>query len=294
MCPICNQSKYKEIGIPKTEDKVSKILRTEYRVVKCVDCGFYYIYPSIDFSQSEWQMLYSKDYFPQLTSWHYLSRKRNRISRINSLERFSKNKISKFLDLGCGTGEMLVESNAMGWETFGVDITDHRISAAKDSSIKFFSGTVFESNYPDNFFDCIYMDSVLEHVSDPIKYLNELNRILKKDGIAYIGVPNEDSLFNSIKKTLYILAGKKHNSSRLQPFVTPYHIGGFTYKSLKLASWKTNFEILKLRNFASKLDFLSFKIFSKQFIQSLLISFTYLIAVPLKKEVYFEIYLRKK
>lgn len=294
MCPICSQSKYKVIGIPRSEDKVSKILRKDYRVVKCDDCGFYYIYPMIDFSPFEWQMLYNNEYFPQLAAWHYLIRKRNRISRLKSLEHFAQNSISKFLDLGCGTGEMLVESNAKGWETFGIDITDHRISAAKDSSIKFFSGTIFESNYPDNFFDCIYMDSVLEHVTDPIKYLNELNRILKKGGLAYIGVPNEDSLFNSLKKTIYLLTGKTKNSSRLQPFVTPYHIGGFTYNSLKLASKKTNFEILKLRNFASKMDFLSFKIFTKEFIQSLFISLTYLVAVPLRREVYFEVYLQKK
>ncbi len=294
MCPICSQSKYKEIGIPRSEEKVLEILRKDYRVVKCADCGFYYIYPLIDFSSSEWQMLYSKDYFPQLTGWHYYVRKRNRISRLKSLEHFSKNSIRTFLDLGCGTGEMLVESNAKGWNTFGVDITDHRISAAKEQSIKFFSGTIFESNYPDNFFDCIYMDSVLEHVTDPIRYLNELNRILKKDGIAYIGVPNEDSFFNAVKKNIYLLTGRKNNSSRLQPFVTPYHIGGFTYSSLNLASKKTNFKVLKLRNFASKLDFLSFKIFRKEFVQSLLISLMYLAAVPLRSEVYFEIYLQKK
>lgn len=294
MCPICKQLKYIDIGIPKSEEKISKILRKDFHVVKCVDCGFYYINPPIDFSPSEWQILYSNDYFPKLTNWHYYFRKKYRVSRIKNLERYSKNRISKFLDLGCGTGEMLIESYHKGWQTLGIDITDHRISEAKNRSINFFLGSLFEANYPKDYFDCIYMDSVLEHVLDPIKYLVELNRIIKKGGVIYIGVPNEDSLFNSFKKNAFAIIGQGTRSSRLQPFVTPYHVGGFTYNSIRAATNKTNFNILKLRNFSSKLDFLNFKFFSKEFIKASLISLIYVIAVPLRKEIYFEAYLQKK
>ena len=65
MCPICKEVKFIDIGVPKSEEKVSKILRQNYRVVKCINCGFYYINPSIDFSESDWLVLYSSDYFPK-------------------------------------------------------------------------------------------------------------------------------------------------------------------------------------------------------------------------------------
>ena len=44
------------------------------------------------------------------------------------------------------------------------------------------------------------MDSVLEHIINPIEALNELKRILKPGGILFFIVPNEDSLINSFIK----------------------------------------------------------------------------------------------
>lgn len=293
MCPICDQPKFKVIGFPRSEARVKKILRHNYRVVKCENCGFYYINPGIDFSESEWQILYDSDYFPELTQWHYIQRSKTRASRLNGFETFTSYRIDKFLDLGCGTGEMLIDARNRGWVPHGVDITDHRIGEAKDKSVIFFQGSIFDSRFPDDYFDCIYMDSVLEHVTEPIKYLNELNRILKKSGVLYIGIPNEDALFNSFKKFILKIIGKKSESSRLQPFVTPYHIGGFNYKSLYTAINLSKFKIIKFRNFAAKTDFLNYRLLSREFIKALLISMIYLLAVPLRKEIYFEVYLKK-
>lgn len=293
MCPICNQPKFKVIGFPRREDKIIKILRHNYNVVKCDICGFYFINPTIDFSESDWQILYSSDYFPQLTRWHYYKRRKTRESRLNGFETFSDKKINKFLDLGCGTGEMLVDARNREWDAYGVDITDHRIEGAKDESIIFFLGNIFDAKYPDDFFDCIYMDSVLEHVTEPIRYLNELNRILKKSGVLYIGIPNEDALFNSFKKIILTIIGKKGEASRLQPFVTPYHIGGFNYKSLNTAITLSKFKIIKFKNFASKTDFLNYNFLSKEFSKAFIISMIYWLAVPLRKEIYFEVYLKK-
>jgi ubiquinone/menaquinone biosynthesis C-methylase UbiE len=293
MCPICNQLEFKVIGFPRSEAKVKKILRHNYQVVKCVNCGFYFINPSIDFSESDWQTLYDSDYFPKLTKWHYNQRRKARESRLDGFEAFTDHKINKFLDLGCGTGEMLIDARKRNWEPYGIDITDHRISEAKDRSLIFFQGSLFEAKFPNDYFDCIYMDSVLEHVTEPIRYLNELNRILKKSGVLYIGIPNEDSLFNSFKKIILTIMGKKGEASRLQPFVTPYHIGGFNSKSLNTAITLSKFKIIKFRNFASKMDFLNYNFLSKEFINAFLISMIYWLAVPLRKEIYFEVYLKK-
>lgn len=293
MCPICDQPKFKVIGFPRSEAKVKKILRHNYNVVKCENCGFYFINPSIDFSESDWQILYDSDYFPKLTQWHYNQRRKTRESRLNGFEAYTDNKINKFLDLGCGTGEMLIDARNRKWEPYGVDITDHRIDEAKDKSFIFFRGSIFEAKFPDDHFDCIYMDSVLEHVTEPIRYLDELNRILKKNGVLYIGIPNEDALFNSFKKFFLTIIGKKGETSRLQPFITPYHIGGFNYRSLNAAIALSKFKIIKFRNFASKTDFLNFRFLSREFTKAFLISMIYFLAVPLRREIYFEVYLKK-
>lgn len=55
----------------------------------------------------------------------------------------------------------------------------------------------------------------------------------------------------------------------------------------------SKFKILKFRNFAAKTDFLNYRLLSREFIKAFLISMIYLLAVPLRKEIYFEVYLKK-
>lgn len=46
-----------------------------------------------------------------------------------------------------------------------------------------------ELPFPDNTFDAVFCQSVLEHVKDPVKVVDEINRVLKKNGIVYAMIP---------------------------------------------------------------------------------------------------------
>lgn len=64
--------------------------------------------------------------------------------------------------------------------------------------------------YPDNHFDAVIFSEVIEHLNiNPLPVLQEINRILKPDGIVYITTPNQVNLFNRI--TL-MLGGSLRNS----------------------------------------------------------------------------------
>jgi 2-polyprenyl-3-methyl-5-hydroxy-6-metoxy-1,4-benzoquinol methylase len=64
--------------------------------------------------------------------------------------------------------------------------------------------------YPDNHFDAVIFSEVIEHLNmNPLPVLQEINRILKPDGILYITTPNQVSLINRI--TLF-LGGSIRNS----------------------------------------------------------------------------------
>ena len=43
--------------------------------------------------------------------------------------------------------------------------------------------------FPGEFFDCVIIQAVLEHVVDPFRCVNEVHRVLKKDGIVYAETP---------------------------------------------------------------------------------------------------------
>ena len=292
-CPICGSNQIVRIGKPQISSQAAGFVNADHHVVKCKRCRFYYVFPQIPFSEKQWERLYENEYFGEMPSWWARKRSEDRKQRLDWLQEASHRKINRFLDIGCGEGYVLIEALKRGWTTYGVDVYDNRIDVAKDKSITFFRGNIFQASFPNDFFDCIYMDSVLEHVLDPFRQLCEVRRILREGGVVYIGVPNEDCLFNDVKRLIYILSGRRNLSARLWPFKRPYHIIGFTKESLMEVLGKSGLEIVRFRNFAGEYEWRRFKCFTKPFLVNLFLLPIHLIAIPLRKRIYFDVIVRK-
>jgi ubiquinone/menaquinone biosynthesis C-methylase UbiE len=292
-CQICNSNQIKVIGKPRINKTSAKFIRLEYSVVQCLQCSFYFVDPLIDFTIEEWRTLYGNEYFGDMTRWHKQERLTSISHRLNMLEEECENRITNFLDVGCGEGYVLIESINRHWNTFGFDISDNRISEARNSDIDFRLGDLFAVKYPDNFFDAAYMDSVLEHLLNPLAYLKELNRVIKKGGTLYVGVPNEDSLFNDFRRFINLIMNKKEISIKLRPFEAPYHVVGFNRNSIKKISKESNFQINKLVNFAAKYEYKKYKTFSSAYFIHLTFLPVDLAAAAIKKETYYEAVLKK-
>jgi len=167
-CDICGSKDKRIIGRPKLTVYTPDILKSVTTdVVRCKKCGFYYINPMYYFDEEDIITLYGNQYFQEekLTAWWIRKRSLDGIRRLNKLEYHRENKVLKFLDLGCGEGYMLEEASSRGYEVHGVDFADNLIDRVKDrENISFKKGTLMEIKYPANYFDAIYVDSVLEHV----------------------------------------------------------------------------------------------------------------------------------
>ncbi len=292
-CPICDGKSYIVIGNPSANRVASEIIKEDYKVVQCRDCSGYSVFPEIGFSIDEWKRLYNSEYFASQTPWLMRKRREDLIERFNRLQSYARNPVRRFLDIGCGEGNTFEFAANLGWEVWANDIVDHRKQEAVSLCSNFSLGSLLELNYPDNHFDCIYLDSVLEHVINPAEYLKEINRILTKGGIVYIGVPNEDSLFNSIKKFLFALMGKGEISSKIKPFDSPYHVIGFNRKSIKTIMDRSGHEILNFRNFGRKFEFLGFTPEMRGFWISLTLLPVEWISYLIKRDVYFDMIIKK-
>ncbi len=294
-CFVCgNSSKFKIINKPNISPKAKLLIKEIYQVLKCQNCRFYFVSPQI-LTNVEMSKLYDETYFTEMTNWWQKKREQDRKDRLDKLYECLNRKIGiRFLDIGCGEGYVLIEAADRGWEVHGLDVFDNRMQSAKRQDIKFFKGDIFNAQFPDNHFDCIYMDSVLEHLFDPVNYLKELKRILKVGGLIYCGVPNEDSLFNDTKKLLFVLSGRFNISERIKPFIDPYHVSGFTKKSLQIAALQLDFQIVQIRNFGGQYEILKFSAFSKPFLVNLLLLPIHLLATPMRKQTYLEVILKKK
>lgn len=108
---------------------------------------------------------------------------------------FVKNK--KLLDYGCGPGDMLILAKKKGVNVFGIDISPRSQKLAKDRGLNIELGDyrALKRRHKPNSFDYIFLQSVIEHIQDPIKELQELTKFLKKDGLLIISAPTPGAYF---------------------------------------------------------------------------------------------------
>jgi ubiquinone/menaquinone biosynthesis C-methylase UbiE len=128
----------------------------------------------------------------------------------------------RVLDLGCGAGHGSNMLSKKYKSVVGVDISEDAITYAKENwnaeNIEFKVGSALEIPFPDNSFDVVASFEVFEHLSDWKKFLSEIKRVLKPEGIVYISTPN---------KTLYSPGTKKP--------INPHHVFEMTIPEFKEA-----------------------------------------------------------
>lgn len=101
-------------------------------------------------------------------------------------------KKSKILEAGCGYGRDCEVFAKSGCDVVGIDLSQGMLDVAKGnaSGVKFIQMSVCDLDFPDKFFDGIWCNSVLLHLSKKQckKAMTELSRVLKSGGILYVSV----------------------------------------------------------------------------------------------------------
>ncbi len=91
---------------------------------------------------------------------------------------------SKYLDIGCGTGNYTIALSNLGLDICGVDPSTEmlKIALAKDKRIEWKPGSAEKIPYPSNYFSGVVATLTVHHWSDLSKAFKELNRILTDKG----------------------------------------------------------------------------------------------------------------
>lgn len=105
----------------------------------------------------------------------------------------------KTLDAGCGDGinlyglQQLALQNKWNLDLHGIDYNVVRVERATTShqALQIKQGSLCQLPYVDEQFDIVLCNHVLEHVPELSVALQELRRVLSKNGLLIIGVPNE-------------------------------------------------------------------------------------------------------
>ncbi len=123
------------------------------------------------------------------TYWWHVGLRKLLISTIISNTKSKTN--LRILDAGCGTGGNLIELNKLGYAV-GIDLADDAILFSQQRGIdKLIKASLSELPCKDNYFDVIISVDVLYHqqVKDDVIALQELYRVLKKNGILILHLP---------------------------------------------------------------------------------------------------------
>ncbi len=97
------------------------------------------------------------------------------------------------LDVGCGEGTFAVQiKNKLGLEAWGIELMEEPGREAQKRLDKVFMGPCedYLEDLPDNYFDVIYCNDVLEHLVDPYTALSILKEKLSEKGVVISSIPN--------------------------------------------------------------------------------------------------------
>ena len=132
---------------------------------------------------------------------------------------------SKLLDLGCGAGYNLIKAREeLDCDCFGIDPDPGghgvgRFDYTKSEDLNIQQGFAENIPFEDNSFDVILCSHVLEHVNSMSKSLQEMNRVLKKEGILIIGMPTAAMSWVNLFTQFLFTTHMRFTNFFLSPFI---------------------------------------------------------------------------
>ncbi len=218
-----------------------------FNVVQCCECSLVYVNPR--YSADENYKMYQEAYYvdkaidPSGKVRSFITDLENKINdhkiEVNYIKKY-KNR-GKILDFGSATGFFL-EALKGDWDKYAVDISGFAIKNIKDPQVTRIHSTLIDAEFDDNFFDVVYAGHTLDRLIDLKENIAELKRIIKRDGILLLTLPNISSLCSRIFKERFRLLYSNHlvffSPKTLQRFLAEV---GFKIVEIKYPFYKTSF-----------------------------------------------------
>ncbi|MCH8156431.1 MAG: class I SAM-dependent methyltransferase [Nitrospinae bacterium] len=210
-----------------------------YNISECAECRIAMTHPFP--SDEELTRLYSRGNYRTDTGKRFGSLIESlihfgRILKRRSIHDFVKP--GRILDIGCGRGLFLDVMRRGGWSVIGTELNAGTASyAVKVYGLEILDGDVTQHQLPAESMDAININQVLEHLKNPGEVLTECRRLLRKDGLLIISVPDLRSPQFTIGKENWFLLD------------IPFHLFHFTEEGLSSLLRKNGFSIRRVKRF---------------------------------------------
>lgn len=189
LCPICNtKDNYRYIEItPPPQDFLYKSAPKNY-VLKCQSCNSL-------FYENNFQLGYLTDdeNINKYTLNHYVLIGCGIDSGIFLLNQLKELKNSSLLEVGCGFGfNVHYWHHFLKQEAVGIELASYGQAGSKSLNIPIIKKYLDSPDDVIGKFDIVYSSEVIEHVKDPVLFLETLRANMKDEGICIITSPSAD------------------------------------------------------------------------------------------------------
>lgn len=134
--------------------------------------------------------------------------------RLALIDKFAPLQNKRILDVGCGIGTYVRKFRQYSNHVVGIDIDEDRVAEGATSLPGLAVAVAENLPFPDESFDVVVLNEVIEHVRDDARSMAEVLRILCPGGRVVIYAPNRLYLF----ETHGIYVGRRY-VFRLIPFI---------------------------------------------------------------------------
>lgn len=202
----------------------------------CLNCGVMFTNPIMDdkslekFYNDDYRGIYEGKLIPTEEYYNFQEVNGRGIFKfVNQSIKIQKD--MKVVDIGCGAGGNLIPFKESGCDVMGLELNTRYVEFANNKGLKVINDSAENINSYDFKADLIILSHILEHLSNPIEFLDKLKSALNPNGLIYIEVPG---IFN-IKET--------YNSNILS-FLQNAHIFHFTLETLERILQESGFKLV--------------------------------------------------
>jgi len=234
-CPICKSNKTIFKGLIRSKNKK---IDNNFSLKLCKNCNHRFLskFPKIKYLNSLYKKnsnyVFGHDASEESQKKYF---KKNGFKDVVSLNKhwifkyIDFNNAKKYLEIGPGLCRMYKTFYEKGWKCNGIDLQPFIKAPGIVKSLKYIKK---------NTKNIAVAFDVIEHTTDPIELLNNINNKMKVGGLLFLTFPNADSYKSRLLDSSW---------SMVVPLA---HINFFSKKSCELALNKSNFELIHISSFS--------------------------------------------
>ena len=145
----------------------------------------------------------------------------------------------RLLDIGCGSGTFLKLAREAGFDACGLEQSEEAVQIAQRSQQgKIFQATVRDLAASGERFDILTLFHSFEHMTEPFRFLRDMQEILRKPGKIVVQVPNA----RSVQAQIF--------GARWYGLDCPRHVYNYSSFSLMHLLGRAGYRIHRIRHFS--------------------------------------------